>query len=530
MLHYYEFVLASGITWDDANTAALARTYDGLQGYLATITSTQENTFAFSKVSGYGWIGASDDYRYINNALNSTTFANQAASEGKWYWVTGPEAGQQFWQGTSSGASVGGRYNNWGSGEPNNAGNENFGHFLNNGQWNDFAYNNGSIAGYLVEYGGFAGNPSSGGGSSGVVAAQGSFTITLVNDTPSLGGTSSAAYTENGVPLSIAPSGTVSDPDLPASFNGGFLQAEISTNGTSPDQLTIINTAGGITTTGSTTSGGATVYHNGVAIGTIDAALYGANNTVLRIDLNASATTTATQTLLRAIAFSNTSDNPSNLARTVTFTLNDGMNTSTLAGDTARQTTATATVNFTSVNDAPTFAATVSGTWTEGDSVPLQFLSGATVGDPDTSHFNGGSFTVAFGAYVAGDVLSVVGGGNGITVTGSTVSYNGNTIGTISGGSAANLVVTFTSANATFAAVQALIAQIGYTSTSQNPTWAGANPVRAVTLTLNDGGNTASASTPLTATQSGTINVIGINDAPTLTNLNALAANTHIQG
>ncbi|MFN9960278.1 MAG: hypothetical protein ACK55I_44915, partial [bacterium] len=92
----------------------------------------------------------------------------------------------------------------------------------------------------MVEYGGFTGDPTVGGGGSGAsVVATGTFTITLVHDTPTLGGISSAAYTENGVPLSVAPAGTVSDPDLPASFNGGFLQAEITSNGTSPDQLTI---------------------------------------------------------------------------------------------------------------------------------------------------------------------------------------------------------------------------------------------------------------------------------------------------
>ena len=57
-----------------------------------------------------------------------------------------------------------------------------------------------------------------------------------------------------------------------------------------------------------------------------------------------------------------------------------------------------------------------------------------SIGDPDTTQFNGGSLTVSFGTYVPGDVLSVVGGANGITVSGSTVSYNGNSIGVISGG------------------------------------------------------------------------------------------------
>ena len=79
-------------------------------------------------------------------------------------------------------------------------------------------------------------------------------------------------------------------------------------------------------------------------------------------------------------------------------------------------------------------------------------------------------------------------------------------------------MITFTSADATYAAVQALIPQIGYTSISENPTASGVSNTRAVTLTLNDGGNFATANTPLTASQTGSFNVIGINDAPTLSN------------
>ncbi|WP_442765338.1 DUF4347 domain-containing protein [Sulfurospirillum cavolei] len=58
--HYYEFVSASGISWTDAKTAAEARTLYGLNGYLVTITSANENALITSMAGGNGWIGASD--------------------------------------------------------------------------------------------------------------------------------------------------------------------------------------------------------------------------------------------------------------------------------------------------------------------------------------------------------------------------------------------------------------------------------------------------------------------------------------
>jgi len=90
-----------------------------------------------AKLAGQGWIGASD-----------------TDTEGQWRWVTGPEAGTQFWQGTGSGSAVGGEYNNWASGEPNDASGEDYAHFLSDGNWNDYAFDNFAIDGYVVEYGG----------------------------------------------------------------------------------------------------------------------------------------------------------------------------------------------------------------------------------------------------------------------------------------------------------------------------------------------------------------------------------------
>jgi len=132
--HYYEFISSPGISWTSAKTAAEGLTYFGLKGYLATITSAAENEFCTSKLSGDGWMGASD-----------------SDIEGTWKWVTGPEAGHSFSEYS---------YTNWNTGQPDNYnGVEDYGQFYTNGKWNDLPNSEPSIAGYVVEFGGSAGDP-----------------------------------------------------------------------------------------------------------------------------------------------------------------------------------------------------------------------------------------------------------------------------------------------------------------------------------------------------------------------------------
>jgi gliding motility-associated-like protein len=128
--HYYEYVTSSSITWSAAKTAASNMKYFGLQGYLVTITSAEESAFCASKLLGQGWLGASDE-----------------SSEGTWRWVAGPENGTVL------------TYTHWNSGEPNDAGgNEDCAQFLANGLWNDLS-STATLTGYVVEYGGMAGDP-----------------------------------------------------------------------------------------------------------------------------------------------------------------------------------------------------------------------------------------------------------------------------------------------------------------------------------------------------------------------------------
>lgn len=148
--HYYEYIPNVGITWQNAKTAAQTNTYYGLQGYLSTITAADEAQLAGAQAAGAGWIGGSDEQ-----------------VEGVWKWMTGPENGTVFWNGGVNGSTP--NFAFWNNGEPNNQGSENYAHITAPGvgllgSWNDLS-NTGDTSGnyqpkgYIVEYGGMAGDP-----------------------------------------------------------------------------------------------------------------------------------------------------------------------------------------------------------------------------------------------------------------------------------------------------------------------------------------------------------------------------------
>lgn len=182
--HFYQFISVPGISWSDAKAISNAKLYHGLKGYLATIVSAEENSFIQSKTNGVGWIGASD-----------------AAVEGEWRWVTGPEGkedggkGRLFWKGSGGQAkanpgiygpvldpSGNPYYHNWNRWDTYNPTNNNMHYEPNdnshvnidheedyahityfptnpseNKRWNDYPDREG--AGFLIEYGGMPGDP-----------------------------------------------------------------------------------------------------------------------------------------------------------------------------------------------------------------------------------------------------------------------------------------------------------------------------------------------------------------------------------
>jgi gliding motility-associated-like protein len=176
--HFYQFINASGISWTAAKTAAEQLSFFGKQGYLATVTSAAENQFIVSKIQGQGWMGAAD-----------------SQTEDNWKWMTGPEAGTQFWQGRSNGSVVGGLYNNWYSGEPNDYGSgEDYAHFLLDGKWNDYPLSSNGIQGYIVEFGGMTNDPCVVTSATKTIAVVPGITIVPVLNSPATNSTNSTTF------------------------------------------------------------------------------------------------------------------------------------------------------------------------------------------------------------------------------------------------------------------------------------------------------------------------------------------------
>lgn len=153
--NFYSFV-STATNLAGARAAAGAAMLDGQAGHLVTITSAAENTFVRNLITSGGsiWLDASD-----------------AAVEGEWRWMSGPDAGQLFWLGTATGSAQNGYYTNWNGGEPNNSSNEDGVQLFSGGGWNDI--NTGSNFGYVIEWEGAA-----------LIAARTNGPYTVVENTP----------------------------------------------------------------------------------------------------------------------------------------------------------------------------------------------------------------------------------------------------------------------------------------------------------------------------------------------------------
>ena len=107
-------------SWQAAATDAASRQFAGAAGHLATIESAAENQAVFNQLLANIPIAQFDLTRAPDGGNGAYVWigANDIAVEGTWVWDgdgPGPGAAVPFFQGTgASGASVGGRYQNFG--------------------------------------------------------------------------------------------------------------------------------------------------------------------------------------------------------------------------------------------------------------------------------------------------------------------------------------------------------------------------------------------------------------------------------
>lgn len=152
--HTYQVIISPGIGWDDALTAAQAMTFEGHQGYLATITSFEEDEFIDllrRQTPGINTSGGIDESQLWVGGFQAP---GSAEPGGGWQWINneGSIPTPQF--------PITGGYSNWNvnPNEPNNGGGDE--EHLAIGWGNRFAWNDGGGAenfamyGYVVEFDG----------------------------------------------------------------------------------------------------------------------------------------------------------------------------------------------------------------------------------------------------------------------------------------------------------------------------------------------------------------------------------------
>ena len=283
-------------------------------------------------------------------------------------------------------------------------------------------------------------------------------------DAPATG--TAIVYGEGQAPIIVAPLAFVFDPDEPADFGGYVLTVAFTANGTTADQLEIVSN--GVSGPDDLFVLGDEIYYGGVLVATFTG---GDDGTPLVVTFNDDACGCSLEAVTSSIAYSNDADEPSTLDRSLTFTVDDG----TAAAS------AVATVSVVE-NDPPALTGMATSV-TFGEflvnAAPQLLDSDVTLIDPD-GNFDGGTLTVS--GLLPEDEVGVrnVGTGPGeISVSGSDVSYEGILIGTICG-CTGSLTIVF-NADATSAAVEAVVENLTYANASSDPT-----PSRTLIINVTD--------------------------------------------
>jgi hypothetical protein len=275
--------------------------------------------------------------------------------------------------------------------------------------------------------------------------------VTPVNDAPVVIASHTLSYTENQGAAVLDAAVAVFDVD---SANLASATVQITTNYVNGEDVLAFSNTANIT-------------------GSFDAATG-------KLTLTGSDTVANYQAALRSITYTDTSENPSGLARTVTIIANDGAANSVAKTD---------TINVTPVNDAPvTGGGGTTLNYTENQAAAVVDAS-VTVTDVDNTNMASATVAITGGFATGQDVLDA-------NVTGTTIgkSYNATTG-----------VLTLTGSD-TKAHYQQVLDSVTYFNSSENPSGA----ARTVSYTVNDGAVNSNTSTA-------TVNVTPVNDAPVVT-------------
>lgn len=269
----------------------------------------------------------------------------------------------------------------------------------------------------------------------------------------------SVTYNTGGPPIVLAATATL------GSDSNGFANSSLSVanmDGGAWDRL-------GVQTSAGLTVSGTTISYNGMAVGTFTG---GAASNPLVVTFNARATEAAVLAVVQHVTFKNLILNPGSLGnREATFQLTDGAGNH---GAIATQTVVLATPPVLVIGGGAV-------TYKPGGS-PIAIAPAATLSSGDWA-FAGSSLSVADTTFSTqtSDRLGIRSSGS-LAVSGASLVYGGVTVGTVSGGNAGTLSITFNS-QATEAAVLAVVHNVTFTNV--NPAPATAN--RLIRFQLTDG-------------------------------------------
>lgn len=316
------------------------------------------------------------------------------------------------------------------------------------------------------------------------------------NTAPTLAlSTSSMGWTEGDGAQLVDAGATVSDPD--GTLAQGVLSAELIANADAGDRLRLRHQGTGPGEVGVV---GTTVSYEGTAIGTWTG---GDGATPLHLFLDATATPTAVQAALRVLTFENVSANPSAADRTLQVLLDDG--------DGGVSSPVSLTIEVTTVNDPPALALSTTATAFVEDGGAVLLDDAAGVVDADSPDLDAGFLSAAISANgTANDRLAIRHQGTAageIGVSGTSVTYGGAVIGSWSGGTATTPLRIDFNAAATPTAVQALVRNLTFDNTSDQPD----TSTRSLAFALEDGDGGASAPAGLS------VSVVRSNDPPAVT-------------